>query len=343
MTCVVCYDGFGKRRGKQRVKCPQCVASWCVSCHEKFLQAFVKQTFEHIEDLDTKVCAGLSCPCCRCLMDARTACTHPLQASYLVDYVDGIYEFVNELLMIERTNDWLKSNSTWISATRDNDRIRQTVTKFDSIIHELEHRMSIHQDTIYTGYFASNVSCDAMACTHGCNSCQCKVCQAKRGLYELRIECDAYKSIKERSTRALERGLHYTARLFYCRATSTPISDVLQSFNRARGMTDSCNFARLDKYGAPMSFHTFLQERVGYILELMSKSDYLLRIIHFCRKRNMLLDLVHGLQMACRKSSHTGVNRWLKRTELGKCPVDAKFQLEFMRCVYHACSKSNRE
>lgn len=118
-------------------------------------------------------------------------------------------------------------------------------------------------------------------------------------------------------------------------STPTPTSTALRSFEATRD-DDARYDGQFDGHFEPITFYTMLPMRVERILNLTSPSEHLLSVIHLCRTRSIVIDLAHDLQASCRptlRGGRTGVRRWLLRTELHACPVDAHWQRLFMRCV----------
>jgi hypothetical protein len=342
MACVICYDALRRPRATvvtpSVVRCPRCVAAWCTPCHEKLTMAFVKHTIERIDDLDVRgMC--LTCPCCRRPLDA-TAIGAPLHNSYLRHYVDGIYQFAHELQRMDTTLHWLRTHPTWNMATRDHARVQAEIDQFDSIIDTLQHamldEMRCLKRALANNHWVLQSSCPT--CTRDGaprptgESTECAPCQSRRRLADLQAECTAMRFIRDRNRADLQQSLRHTPHLFasYCSVDAMPISDALHSLTGARRMPP---MARWDKHGAPMTFFTFLPQRVGYLLGVHRRSELLMAIVHDCRRRNLLRDLIEGLRLACRTSSRTGVRRWLERVDLSPCPYDARFQSDFMRCV----------
>ena len=327
MSCVMCFGAVATRGHESLVRCAHCVAVWCVSCHEKWVLAFVTTTLDHIEELTVDSHVGMQCPCRRRLM-APLEITRALPTSYLRHYVDGIHQLHRELALMERTMQWLQANPTWISATTEHMRIRRIIAEFDMAIGEQQQRVADCRTELQM------LACE---CATDARSPECAKCNStRRRLSELQIECDALQSIRSRHVGDLQRSVRSTPGLFreYRRAAvTTPISDVLSSVTGARAKG---SFARWDKYGSPVTFFTFLHLRIGHILRLKSHSAYVFDLIHVCRRRNLLHDLVRDLEDSCRKASHTGVRRWRQRAKLSPCAVDAAFQRDFMHCVEHA-------
>jgi hypothetical protein len=302
--------------------------------------AFVKKTLEHVNDLDVHADGGvgLPCPCCRRILGPGVIVA-PLRKSYLRHYVGGIYEFFDDLGRMDSTRHWLSTNPMWIIATNEHARVQAEIDQFDSIIDELQRaiRDELKQEVAIRQTLPSPGShvCahdDAPPTGSSQGSTECPTCQLRRRLAELQAECNAFCSIRDRNRVDLQQSVLNTSLLFakYCRIDTAPITDTLRTLTGARRMQ---NLYRWDKYCAQVTFSTYLTQRVGYLLGVESRADWLMTIVYACRRRNLIRDLVEGLQLACRRSSQTGVRRWIHRVELSQCPYDANFQADFMRCI----------
>ena len=318
MTCVVCY--VTRRGHKKLVSCSTCVAKWCTACHVEMVEAFVRSTFDNLEDLDVRS-HGLQCPCCRTVMNSSAVHVHDSKKGYLRHYLDGIFQYGQEVQLIDRTKRWLRRNSTWISATSELDRRRRQITRFERLVGELEHLIGVYQ-TI------RSKPQDVHRCSAGG--------QSNDSLERLQAQCRELYHIKDRKIQELGRLMAQIPELFarYSRVIPSPKATVLEALDT---MNDDATYRHFAKHFEPITFFTMLPLRVECILGLKSKAEHLLSIIHFCRKRSIILDLAHDLQVSCRKTSHagrtTGVRRWLIRTEPSECPVDAQLQFRFMSCV----------
>ena len=323
MTCVVCY---ATKRGHARwVRCITCVARWCGSCHDQMVEAFVRSTFENIDHLDVRD-HGLSCPCCRGAMNSSAVHVYGPGKAYLRHYVDGIYQFGHEVLLLDRTRQWLQQNATWVSATGELDRLRGQVERLGRIIGELEELIDVGR-TLLVPKPPDDGACPGS------------------GVIErLRAQCTELRRIKDSKILEIGRVALSIPALFARRHRSDPTSTqtpptststALRSFEATRN-DDARYDGQFDGLFEPITFYTMLPMRVERILNLTSPSEHLLSVIHLCRTRSIVLDLAHDLQASCRptrRGGRTGVRRWLLRTELHACPVDAHWQRLFMRCV----------
>ena len=316
--------------------------------------AFVKQTLERLDELDVHAdgCGGgWPCPCCRRVLDTHTIVA-PLRSSYLRHYVDGIGQFFDEMRRMDDTLDWLRTNPTWIAATREHVGMQAELDQFDamvdalqrSIADELKHLNAIHPVQPLPG---DNDACAREATLDGrpatataTGTTEPPPCRFRLRIAELQAECTAVRFLRKRVRSDLGRSMCHTPHRFarYCHVDAAPVSELLQTLTGTLRTTthvayDAHAVARLDKYGAPVTFATFLPQRIGHLLGVTRRTDFLMTVVRHCRRRNMLRDLVEGLQRACRKSSHTGVRRWLLGVVRSPCEDDARFQTDFLRCV----------
>jgi hypothetical protein len=323
MSCVVCYDPIKKRCPERSTRCPTCVAMWCSGCHELLTESFIRQTIEHIEDLDINSPIGVQCPCCRCVID-KAHRTSSFKRTNFVYYIDGIYRFVEELKLIDRTHEWLYSNSTWISTMDILRRTKQKIQEYESIIDDAVMSINQHKERHRCG------------CSTDDASCICQECKSNQSeLSELRDEHRALVYIKDRLLDDYQSTLSGIPHLFepYSIVTTKPISDALHELSPSRDTSLMDRVERLDRYGSPITFFTFLRLRIELILEFKCKAAVLLSIVHFCRRRNITIDLLADLQRSCRKSSKTGIRRWLTRVEIRRCIVARKLQKDFMQSL----------
>ena len=173
-------------------------------------------------------------------------------------------------------------------------------------------------------------------CSTDDTSCICKECKSIQSeLSVLRDEHRALVYIKDRLLDDYQSTLSGIPHLFepYSIVTTKPISDALHELSPSRDTSLMDRVERLDRYCSPITFFTFLRLRIELILEFKCKAAVLLSIVHFCRRRNLTIDLLADLQRSCRKSSKTGIRRWLTRVEIRRCIVARKLQKDFMQSL----------
>ena len=94
---------------------------------------------------------------------------------------------------------------------------------------------------------------------------------------------------------------------------STFVSDLLRTFNPQIDHGDNQLVQKWDEMTSPIGFFTFLPQRIRFMHGLLDAHGFLRYIREWFILRNDLLYLVDDVRRACRKTTRTGLRRWLHR------------------------------
>ena len=315
------------KRAADRVACTVCVGAWCRECHEAIVSAFVETTLGDVSLImpagndDTSSPFGVACPFCRSVFSAETVDRNIANKRTLA-MLDAIMRCRAEIQndFADNTILWLIENADLVSPIREKAQVdrdiaesRNKVLGFDCELWALHRDLACETDSMSKDHLSASID-------------------------ELTMLRESEWHLISRLETVVES--NYGPHSAYLNAIprsdtkTTQVSDLLDQINPKRPDLSTYSVQAWDELLSPIGFFTFLHERV----EVIHTSDIEALLTHMFNwfiRRQELQFLVDDVRRSCRRTSNTGIRRWLHNRPT--CAVDASlwrdFNAQIRRCV----------
>ena len=264
---------------------------------------------------------GVACPFCRSVFSAETVDRNIANKRTLA-MLDAIMQCRSEIQVgfAEDTILWLIENADLVSPIRKKAQLDRDIAESRDKVVGIDCELSmLHWDL--------TCETDSMSKDH---------LSATIDELTMRRECEWHLISRLETVVESDYGPHssYINAIQRSEKKTTQVSDLLDQLNPKRTNPAAYLVQAWDDLLSPIGFFTFLHERV----EVIHTSDIEALLTHMFNwfiRRQELQFLVDDVRRSCRRTSNTGIRRWLHNRPT--CAVDASlwrdFNAQIRRCV----------
>ena len=305
MKCPLCMH-----RSTNVVECTVCVGKWCTSCHQSIIKRAVEVVLMDADAALQSENCGVSCPFCRHIFNIDSLNRNILDGRLLTT-VDAIVQCNKEVHhnTIDETVTWLTSNAFATKLIREmNNELKEFLQNIANIesalckLHEQHEQLSretsnLDRESQSTRDIREKINELIMTCEWE----WCQVGHLEATIEEQLAEYDAHCNILHLQT---------------AEKPTQHVSDLFRMISPEQGCNVDPIVQKWDDATSPICFFTFLAQRVQFMNNQLDVNGFLRYLQDWFELRNELMQLIDDVHSACRKSTCTGIRRWLRLSDV---------------------------